>query len=177
VFFCKTGSNHFDQEVERIDAINAAGTDDRGKSFSLANLSGCAPMTKEETWQRLTDLKVVKGEMPTEAWNFHGLDLNGLDLNGVNFQDVDLSEASLINVNFSNANLSGADLIGAHLRGANLSSADLTEADLYGADLTGANLSLTSCLKVDLSDAILKNVNLRGRSRGRQGVSRGRVFA
>ena len=33
VFSCKAGTNHFDQEVERVDVINAASADDRGKSF------------------------------------------------------------------------------------------------------------------------------------------------
>jgi uncharacterized protein YjbI with pentapeptide repeats len=77
-------------------------------------------MTREETWQRLVELKAVSDEMPVGTFKLVEADLAGANLRG--------------------ANLAGANLAGANLRGANLTGADLQGADLQGADLREAAL-------------------------------------
>lgn len=107
-------------------------------------------MTKEETWNKLVELRAVKGEIPKGRWDVSYAALIGATLSGAN----------LIRVNLSGANLRGANLSGANLIEADLSEANLIRADLRGADLYEANLSGANLIRADLSDADLRIATL-----------------
>jgi uncharacterized protein YjbI with pentapeptide repeats len=96
-----------------------------------------------------------------------GIDLTGWDLSGQNLSNASFSsQAFLPPTSLANANLSGANLVNA-----DLSKSTLTNTNLSGANLTNANFSYTihfggvllvptSLAGTDLSETILKNVDL-----------------
>lgn len=112
-------------------------------------------MTREETWQLLISLGIVKGELPSKTWDLSGANLSGAFLSGANLSGANLSDANLSDANLRGAILSSANLSRVNLSGADLSGADLSRAGLSGAGLSGANLSDAKLIEANLSNAIL----------------------
>lgn len=124
-------------------------------------------MTREETWQRLSKLGIVKGEMPDgeetlQRWNLSGTDLCKTNLVGAMLDLADLDAANLQNANLQGATLQSANLEGANLRGADLQGADLLNADFSRANLSNADLSQAKLLSANLYKADISNADLSG---------------
>jgi uncharacterized protein YjbI with pentapeptide repeats len=85
--------------------------------------------------------------------------LAGANLSGADLNNIDLSQANLIGANLSGARLIGATLSGAKLKGSNLSGAHLSSLDLSGMDLSNVNMRDAKLDRVDLSDAIITNID------------------
>ena len=128
-------------------------------------------MTREETWQRLVELRVVKGDMPKGAWVLVEKNLRGANLSGANLCGANLSGTNLSGTNLRDSSLTGSDmghidlcravLIGADLRGVSLIGADLNHADMIGADLSWATLNEANLRGVNLRDADMRKSDLR----------------
>ena len=82
-----------------------------------------------------------------------GLRLDGLDLTGVNFEGGTAREISLIGTVLDGANLRSSTLEGAFRTNGNVRG-----ASFVGTDLTGANLIALIGRSVDMSGALLTNV-------------------
>jgi len=124
-------------------------------------------LSKEETWNRLVEIGVVKGDMPPGLWILYGASLREADLNGANLSKANLGRANLMYAELRGADLSEASLTSAtlyktDLRGANLCSAFLTGAFLESANLSGANLSGANLERATLVSTNLEMTNLSG---------------
>ncbi len=126
-----------------------------------------AIMTREQTWEKLVEVGIVEGRMPTGPWDlsetiFPVADLRGIDLSGTvlcraDFRKANLPKANLSGADFRKANLLGVYLFEADMRDTNLRRANLFQCSLHGADLRRADLRNTN-----LSNANLTNADLRG---------------
>ena len=76
----------------------------------------------------------------------------GLDAVGLDFSEADLSGGDFAESWFTDANLKNVRLV----------RAELYRSDMQGADLSGADLTECSLVRVNLDDAILRNVTLDG---------------
>lgn len=129
-------------------------------------------MNKQETWNKLIQLSVVKDEIPEGLWNLIRVNLFGANLDRADLSRVNLYGANLCGVSLAGADLSGSDLneanlicanlCGANLNGAKLRRTDLGRADLSKADLSGANLCEVNLSGADLSRSNICEANLRG---------------
>ncbi|HUT45999.1 MAG TPA: pentapeptide repeat-containing protein [Sedimentisphaerales bacterium] len=95
-----------------------------------------------------------------------GTELSYADFSGAVLKSAKLRGVHLINANLSGADLSHADLYNAVLSQADFSGADFNQANIFGAifyqaDLTGAKFYEVDFSGIDLSEANLRNSNLR----------------
>lgn len=118
-------------------------------------------MKKQETWDKLIELDIVRGPMPKTGWDIKRVDLGGIDLSNSSFFGAKLNEANLKDTDLSNSDLSMADLGRADLSGANLSNANFYGAKLYKSNLSGANLQGAHFNMADLGRAALDRADLR----------------
>ena len=119
-------------------------------------------MTREETWQRLVKLGVVKGDMPETNWNLEKADLSKANLSKANLSKANLREANLSKANLREAYLSEADLFRADLFRADMTEANLTRTNLTRTNLSGVDLTCANLILADLSEANLSEANLSG---------------
>ncbi|HET8956265.1 MAG TPA: pentapeptide repeat-containing protein [Solirubrobacterales bacterium] len=90
------------------------------------------------------------------------LDLFKVDLRKAHLEQADLRGANLVECDLRGAFLDGADLGGAHLDGADLRGAVVKGVCLKGAGLIGANAQGVVFEDVDLREASLLDLDLRG---------------
>jgi uncharacterized protein YjbI with pentapeptide repeats len=125
-------------------------------------------MTREETWNKLVQLRGTERKMPPRRWadlmaeDFIEADLTGADFSGADLKLVNLSGANLTGANFSKAKLIQVRLSGAKLSKANLSKAYLSASNLMRADLVEANLTGATFFRTYLDKANLTGANLIG---------------
>ena len=108
-------------------------------------------MTRKETWKRLVELGVVKGEFSQKRLNLIYTDLNG----------ADLSYASLVNTNLENAKLNDCKIYGAsawdlHLKDAEQSNLVITPED--EPIITVDNLKIAQFIYLLLNNPEIRDV-------------------
>jgi uncharacterized protein YjbI with pentapeptide repeats len=116
-------------------------------------------VTREESWQKLVELKLVQGALPAEGIAIHQANLEYQLLEGlalprtrlgrsrfhcVSFKGTDLQQSRLYFNVFLRVDFSGADLREADLRRSVFSQCNFAGADLRGADLRGSDFERTS---------------------------------
>jgi glycosyltransferase involved in cell wall biosynthesis len=114
-------------------------------------------------------MRVVRKDVLTQvSWQkmkADGVDLAGLHLEGLDLRDAELRDSHLEGVWLTGAKLNAAKMQGARLDGAHLEGADFTYADLAGASLANADLrrakfSRALVRDLDLSKAMLQELDV-----------------
>lgn len=92
--------------------------------------------TRQNTWNKLVKLGVVKDKMLQDDWN-----LSGANLTEANLTRVNLSHSKLIRANLTHANLTASTLIKANLEGAILNGICLDDSNRSNWIITGVKCS------------------------------------